>query len=53
MPALDILVSRLAEAGRDRISALQLNPVIVHPQGRGCTVADALLVLSPAGDTGG
>lgn len=47
------LVSRLADAGRDRISELELNPVIVHPQGRGCTVADALLVLSPAEPTGG
>ncbi len=47
------LISRLADAGRDRISELELNPVIVHAQGRGCTVADALLVLSPAGPTGG
>jgi hypothetical protein len=47
------LLSRLADAGRDRISELELNPVIVHPDGRGCTVADALLVLSPAGPAGG
>jgi acyl-CoA synthetase (NDP forming) len=47
------LLSRLADAGRDRISELELNPVIVHPEGRGCTVADALLVLSPAGPAGG
>ena len=37
------LISLLADAGRDRISELELNPVIVHAQGRGCTVADALL----------
>ena len=47
------LVSRLADAGRNSISELELNPVIVHPEGRGCTVADALLVLSPAGSAGG
>ncbi len=43
------LVSRVAVAGQDRIAELELNPVIVHPEGLGCTVADALLVLSPAG----
>jgi len=47
------LVSRVAHAGRDRISELELNPVLVHPAGQGCTVADALLVLSPAGPAGG
>jgi len=47
------LVSRLADAARDRISELELNPVIVHAQGQGCTVADALLVLSPAEPFGG
>ncbi len=43
------LVSRLAHAGRATVAELELNPVIVHPAGQGCTVADALLVLSPAG----
>ncbi len=51
LPALARLVSqvsRLAHAGRATVAELELNPVIVHPAGRGCTVADALLVLSPA-----
>lgn len=42
------LVSRIADAGRATVAELELNPVIVHPAGQGCTVADALLVLSPA-----
>ena len=42
------LVSRLADAGRATVAELELNPVIVHPAGQGCTVSDALLVLSPA-----
>ena len=56
-PAADIsalaqlvaLVSRIAATGRDTVSEIELNPVIVHPAGQGCTVADALLVLQPAG----
>jgi len=43
------LVSRFADAGRATVAELELNPVIVHPAGQGCTIADALLVLSPAG----
>ncbi len=42
------LVSRFADAGRAFVAELELNPVIVHPAGQGCTIADALLVLSPA-----
>ncbi len=41
------LVSRFADAGRAVVAELELNPVIVHPAGQGCTIADALLVLSP------
>lgn len=41
-------VSRFAHAARDDVAELELNPVIVHPAGQGCTIADALLVLSPA-----
>jgi len=47
------LVSRLAAEGRDAVLEIELNPVIVHPAGQGCTVADALLVLQPAGSTEG
>jgi acyl-CoA synthetase (NDP forming) len=42
------LVSRFADAGRAAVAELELNPVIVHPAGQGCTIADALLMLSPA-----
>jgi hypothetical protein len=45
------LVSRFADAGRAFVAELELNPVIVHPAGQGCTIADALLVLSPADQT--
>ena len=41
-------VSQLATAGRDRIAELELNPVLVHRVGDGCSIADALLVLAPA-----
>ena len=46
------LVSQVAHAGRAAVAELELNPVIVHPAGQGCTIADALLVLSPAGPEG-
>ena len=45
-------VSRLAAAGVGRIAELELNPVIVHPQGQGCTIADALLVVAPQAEAG-
>ncbi len=47
-------ISRIAVAGRAVIAELELNPVIVHPAGQGCTIADALMTLIPAdppGDT--
>jgi acyl-CoA synthetase (NDP forming) len=42
----DILVkvSELASDHADRIAEIDLNPVIVHPEGKGATIADALLV---------
>jgi acyl-CoA synthetase (NDP forming) len=46
---LAALVSRLshvAAAGRGRISELELNPVIVHADGSGLTIADALMRLA-------
>ena len=55
VPALARLVaqiSQLAAAGREHVAELELNPVIVHAQGQGCTIADALLVLKPAGQHG-
>ncbi len=50
LPALARLVadvSAIACAARATVAELELNPVIVHPAGQGCTVADALLALSP------
>ncbi len=48
------LIARLSEAAiahRDRIAEMELNPVIVHADGSGLTVADALITLrSPHGD---
>lgn len=41
-------VSRLAHACRDTVREIELNPVLVHPAGAGCTVVDALLVAEPA-----
>jgi acyl-CoA synthetase (NDP forming) len=41
-------VSQLAAANPE-IAELELNPVIVHPAGRGCTIADALLILESQG----
>jgi acetate---CoA ligase (ADP-forming) len=37
-------VSVLAAVYRDRISEIEINPVLVHPQGQGVTVLDALIV---------
>jgi acyl-CoA synthetase (NDP forming) len=37
-------VSALAAAYRDRISEIEINPVLVHPQGQGVTIVDALVV---------
>ncbi len=45
--ALARLVARLSRFGATatRVSEIELNPVIVHPDGQGCTIADALMVL--------
>ena len=42
--ALLVSVSELAASVGDALEALDLNPVIVHPRGRGVTVADAGIV---------
>jgi acetyltransferase len=34
----------LACACRDHISEIEINPVLVHPEGRGVTIVDALVV---------
>ena len=56
MPALDVdaladLVSRiswLAADHADRIAEIDLNPVFVGPLGKGCVVADGLMILKTA-----
>src|SRR6266404_5062468 len=47
IPALSQLISQvsaLAAAYRDRISEIEINPVLVHPEGQGITIVDALVV---------
>ena len=40
-------LSRFAAAHADRISSIDLNPVLVMPRGRGVVPLDALIVLNP------
>jgi hypothetical protein len=40
-------LSRAALTLRDHVQAFELNPVIVHADGSGLTVADALLTMKP------
>lgn len=44
---LAVRVSAFAHAARNLVSEIELNPVIVHPNGAGCTIADALLTVTP------
>src|SRR6478609_8969002 len=37
-------ISGLAAASSDRISEIEINPVLVHPEGQGATIVDALVV---------
>lgn len=39
-------LSRFALEYRGRMAEIELNPVLVHPVGEGCTAVDALLVLA-------
>jgi acetate---CoA ligase (ADP-forming) len=50
IPALAELVARVstfAAACQDAVREVELNPVIVHPAGQGCSIADALLMIEP------
>jgi acyl-CoA synthetase (NDP forming) len=40
-----VAVSGFAADNRDRVAALEINPLIVHPAGQGAVAADALLVV--------
>jgi acyl-CoA synthetase (NDP forming) len=44
---LIVRISEFAADFRDCVSELDLNPVIVHALGEGCTIVDALLVTGP------
>ena len=44
---LIIGLSGFADANKDQIAELDLNPVIVHPDGQGLTIADAFIVRKP------
>ena len=46
-PAAELIanLSRAALAYRDRIAEMELNPVILHQDGSGLTIADALIML--------
>lgn len=40
-------VSAFAARHRDTVQEIEINPVLVHPAGQGCTIADALLLPVP------
>lgn len=41
---LMVTVSEIADDWRDQIAEIDLNPVLVHPEGEGLSVVDALIV---------
>ncbi len=43
---LMVTVSRLADDWRDEIAEIDLNPILVHPEGKGLSIVDALIVKS-------
>ncbi len=43
---LIVRLSQFAADHADRIAEIDLNPVIVHPEGQGATIADALIVTT-------
>ena len=47
VPALAQLISQISQLAaryRDEISEIELNPVLVHAEGQGVTIVDALVV---------
>ena len=47
VPALAQLISQISQLAaryRDEISEIEINPVLVHPEGKGVTIVDALVV---------
>jgi acyl-CoA synthetase (NDP forming) len=51
VPSLQDVLLRVSQLASDipELRELGLNPVIVHPQGRGCTIVDARLKVGPHG----
>jgi acyl-CoA synthetase (NDP forming) len=45
LAALVAEVSAFAASHRDAVAEIELNPVIVHAQGEGCTIVDALMIV--------
>jgi acetate---CoA ligase (ADP-forming) len=45
---LIVRISAFAVACRETVREIELNPVIVHAAGEGCSVVDALIVLEPS-----
>jgi hypothetical protein len=37
-------ISQLAAQYRDAVAEIEINPVLVHPEGEGTTIVDALVV---------
>jgi acetyltransferase len=51
IPALSKLISQislLAAQAREEIAEIEINPVLVHPEGQGVTIVDALVVRKKA-----
>jgi acyl-CoA synthetase (NDP forming) len=51
IPALSRLISQVSELAAqfsDQISEIEINPVLVHPEGQGVTIVDALVVPKKA-----
>ncbi len=55
LPAIEEALRRLSQLADDfpRIAELDINPLIVHPQGEGCHVADIRIRLEGDGKTSG
>ncbi|HJT06173.1 MAG TPA: acetate--CoA ligase family protein, partial [Stellaceae bacterium] len=53
LAALVAQLSQFAADYRDLVQELELNPVIVHPAGAGCTIVDALLTVAKPAEAAG
>jgi hypothetical protein len=53
LAALVAQLSHFAAGNRDLVQEVELNPVIVHRAGEGCTIVDALLTVAKGGEGDG